>query len=181
MKQTRKDFIKKAHSAACSEWKNWIETEFPKLFKDKEFKVCTWYKIQPNSSCTHCALICYQGPEKSSYGIDHGGNWTVAYNPQVFDYKEEEITVATEKEIEDSMVRIAGKKGYDIGTYYKDADSIAISRTLEIKGALKFHLDVNCLTDGHGGFVYCKGFWAKKVEIITKKEAEKKLGKIIKD
>ena len=33
MKESRKEFIKKAHSAACSEWKENIEKEFPKLFK----------------------------------------------------------------------------------------------------------------------------------------------------
>ena len=34
MKKGRKDFIKKAHENACSEWKTKIEKEFPKLFKE---------------------------------------------------------------------------------------------------------------------------------------------------
>jgi hypothetical protein len=34
MKKSRKDFIKKAHENACSEWKTNIEKEFPKLFKE---------------------------------------------------------------------------------------------------------------------------------------------------
>ena len=35
MKQSRKDFIKKVHKNACSEWKTKIEKEFPKLFKEE--------------------------------------------------------------------------------------------------------------------------------------------------
>ncbi|MGK0446510.1 MAG: hypothetical protein ACJA2M_000279 [Polaribacter sp.] len=33
MKDSRKNFIKQAHEAACSQWKKNIEDEFPKLFK----------------------------------------------------------------------------------------------------------------------------------------------------
>lgn len=41
MKQSRIDFIKAAHSEACSAWKEKIEKEFPKIFKE-EFKVGDW-------------------------------------------------------------------------------------------------------------------------------------------
>ena len=44
MKTTRKEFIKRAHQSACSEWKEQIEKEFPKLFKKDELVVGKWYK-----------------------------------------------------------------------------------------------------------------------------------------
>ena len=44
MKQSRKEFIKKAHSAACSKWKTNIEKEFPELFKKDGLEIGKWYK-----------------------------------------------------------------------------------------------------------------------------------------
>ena len=48
MKESRKEFIKKAHSAACSEWKTNIEKEFPKLFKEDALEVGRWYNGYEN-------------------------------------------------------------------------------------------------------------------------------------
>ena len=45
MKERRKEFIKKAHSAACSEWKTNIEAEFPELFKKDDLVIGNWYKV----------------------------------------------------------------------------------------------------------------------------------------
>jgi hypothetical protein len=33
-----KDFIKQAHKAACSEWKQKIEEQFPEMFMSKEYE-----------------------------------------------------------------------------------------------------------------------------------------------
>jgi len=39
MKQSRIQFIKDGHAAACSEWKERIEKEFPKLFVKEQYKM----------------------------------------------------------------------------------------------------------------------------------------------
>lgn len=46
MKKSRKKFIKEAHEHACSEWKDKIEKEFPKLFtKEETYKIGDRFEI----------------------------------------------------------------------------------------------------------------------------------------
>ena len=73
MKESRKEFIKKAHSAACSEWKENIEKEFPKLFKKEEIN--GWYKDKKEKGW--CVFL-ENGIMK--HGFDGNGDWFDCHN-----------------------------------------------------------------------------------------------------
>jgi len=76
MKKSRKEFIKKAHSAACNEWKKNIEKEFPKLFKKDDLKVGDWVKT------VNGAMFCIQKKEVNmfyGYGFGLFNTWDESY------------------------------------------------------------------------------------------------------
>ena len=50
MKKSTKEFIKRAHESACSEWKTEIEKQWPKLFIKTGLEVGKWYKLKKDQT-----------------------------------------------------------------------------------------------------------------------------------
>jgi hypothetical protein len=173
MKESRKEFIKKAHSAACNEWKKNIEKEFPKLFKKGEIN--GWYKSKEVKSW--CVFI-ENGINR--YGFDAFGNWfggrNYTYELEKDDYK------ATDKEVEEALIKEAKRRGFKEGVrvdklLYGNLGSLnGDSKTCENKEFIfwRGHLCIGNLLIFHN-----TGKWATIVETITKEQAEKELGKTI--
>lgn len=109
MKESRKQFIKEAHAAACSRWKRKIEQEFPKLFNN-ELEVGKWYNVTGN----HKWLLCFQGMKDKTirgYGFDLENNeW---HDELCFDYvfKKYKSEEATENEVEEALIKGARRRG----------------------------------------------------------------------
>jgi hypothetical protein len=174
MKESRKEFIKKAHSAACNEWKKNIEKEFPKLFKEDALVVGKWYKIQ----CSKNALVFIQGYKKT-YGFDYAGLWTNMWNENI---SRTTYIPATDKEVEEALIKEAKKRGFKEGVrvdklLYTNIGSLnGDSKTCENK---EFKLSFGHLFIGNLLIFHNTGKWATIVETITKEQAEKELGKTI--
>jgi hypothetical protein len=174
MKESRKEFIKKAHSAACSEWKKNIEKEFPKLFKKDALVVGKWYKIQ----CSKNALVFIQGYKKT-YGFDYAGLWTNMWHENISNTT---YIPATDKEVEEALIKEAKKRGFKEGVrvdklLYTNIGSLnGDSKTCENKEFKLFH---GHLSIGNLLIFHRTGKWAEIVETITKEQAEKELGKTI--
>ena len=173
MKDSRKQFIKDGHAAACQEWKTKIEKEFPKLFKETEFVVGKWHKDKYKN------LINYQ-LEKKCFGFKKGVKWdldtpTCYY---IFD-NTSEWTPATDKEVEEALIKEAKKIGFKEGVDYQTVSGRLV-RNLRFNN-LEFYPDSSggYLTDGYGGSIFEVGKWATPIEKITKEEAEKLIGKTI--
>ena len=169
MKESRKEFIKKAHSAACSEWKENIEKEFPKLFKEDALVVGKWYK-NINSPLS---IICYNSLLRSNvnYGINNSGTWCSKYH--LYEY---EMTLATDKEVEEALIKEAKKRGFKEGV-------VVVSKGYNdtvFDGEFRFEeWHKNTLDSFNTGDIFKDGKWATIVETITKEQAEKELGKTI--
>ena len=173
MKESRKEFIKKAHSAACSEWKTNIEKEFPKLFKKEEIN--GWYKDKKEKGW--CVFL-ENGIMK--HGFDSFGDWFEGqrYNYQLGfdDYK------ATDKEVEEALIKEAKKRGFKEGV---TVDKVNLSNDYNPNNKLKENtINTNeLLSLGYlwvsSILIYDNGKWATIVETITKEQAEKELGKTI--
>tara|TARA_R110002111_G_scaffold2678_1_gene17657 strand:+ start:41 stop:571 length:531 start_codon:yes stop_codon:yes gene_type:complete len=174
MKESRKEFIKKAHSAACYDWKQNIEKEFPKLFKKEE--IYGWYK---SKELKGWCVFLENG--LSIYGIDSFGDWFEGhgYNYQLHkdDYK------ATDKEVEEALIKEAKKRGFKEGV---TVDKVNLSDDYNPNNKLKENtINTNELLS-HGYLwvssilIYDNGEWATIIkETITKEQAEKELGKTI--
>ena len=165
MKESRKEFIKKAHSAACSEWKENIEKEFPKLFKEDALVVGKWYKSE---GC----LFNYQ-KQSNVYGFFTDGSWMngdwIWYGANA--------KPATDKEVEEALIKEAKKRGFKEGIEFKSVSrGNSIERGYDVFG---YYSNQNQLCNG-GGSVFIGGKWAEIIkETITKEQAEKELGKTI--
>ena len=172
MKESRKEFIKKAHSAACSDWKTNIEKEFPKLFKKDALVVGKWYKRKQDSRLwfvTHIKNGCSYG-----YGFDYSGYW--ADESAGFNYSLE-LNKATDKEVEQALIKEAEKRGFEEGVAFKSVSGRnSIDRVCD---GFRYYSNQNQLCSGKGS-VFIKGKWATIIEeTITKEQAEKELGKTI--
>jgi hypothetical protein len=185
MKESRKEFIKKAHSAACSEWKENIEKEFPKLFKKEEIN--GWYKSKEVKGW--CVFL---ENEISRYGFDSLGNW---FEGEDYTYKlEKDDYKATDKEVEEALIKEAKRRGFfNIGNIFKSC----FDDNNEVRDISKYDSSTDIgyyyvVRDGlrsnglntfskfcSNPLIYQFGKWATIVETITKEQAEKELGKTI--
>ena len=171
MKESRKDFIKQAHEAACSQWKKNIEDEFPKLFKQDALVAGKWYKSVNGS------LFNYNGVKDSDndacgYGIGCSGSWhEVDQNGWGSPY-----TLATEKEVGNALIKEAKKKGFKEGVKFIDV----VDGELEVVdgNVYQYFPNIDSLTL-NSDRIYKNGKWAEIIETITKEQAEKELGKTI--
>ena len=175
MKESRKEFIKKAHSAACSEWKTNIEKEFPKLFKEEEIN--GWYKYKKAKGW--CVFL-ENGIIR--YGFDSLGDWFEGYN---YTYElDKDDYKATDKEVEEALIKEAKKRGFKEGV---TVDKVNLSNDYNPNNKLKENtINTNeLLSLGYlwvsSILIYDNGKWATIVETITKEQAEKELGKTILD
>tara|TARA_R110000803_G_scaffold203073_1_gene268483 strand:+ start:140 stop:658 length:519 start_codon:yes stop_codon:yes gene_type:complete len=170
MKQSRKEFIKKAHSAACSDWKENIEKEFPKLFKKDGLEVGKWYKSE-------VCLFNYQKYSKV-YGFFTDGGWT--NGGWIWDGTSAKL--ATDKEVEEALIKEAKKRGFKKGV---SVDKVNLSADYNPNNKLKENtINTNELfSRGYlwvsSIIIYDNGEWATVVDTITKEQADKKLGKTI--
>ena len=177
MKESRKEFIKKAHSAACSEWKENIEKEFPKLFKEDALVVGKWYKRKEDLNLwflTHINNECSFG-----YGFDYSGYW--ADESTGFNYSLE-LNRATEKEVEEALVKEAKRRGFKKNVVIITSKT-GVKRTLNSNNFEMIGNNLVCLSS-KGSYIYSSVFtngkWAEIIkETITKEQAEKELGKTI--
>tara|TARA_R110000851_G_scaffold315015_1_gene477269 strand:- start:28 stop:540 length:513 start_codon:yes stop_codon:yes gene_type:complete len=168
MKPSRKEFIKKAHDNACSEWKTKIEKEFPKLFKHA-LVVGEWYK-------TDGFLQIFSGKfgNGSTYGFRRDG----VYSASMGFHKFETHIPATDEEVEQALIKEAKKRGFDKGVVadltfcgHRVSDAKIREESYSYNGRW---LSID------NYIIFQEGKWAEIVtETITKEEAEKELGKKI--
>ena len=163
MKESRKEFIKKAHSAACSDWKENIEKEFPKLFKKEE--IYGWYKSKEEK----CWCVFLENGI-SRYGFDSFGGW---FEGEDYTYKlEKDDYKATDKEVEEALIKEAKKRGFKEGVL---TDCGAIGNRFKHQ----FRPNENTFYFSNIR-VFQNGKWLEIIkETITKEQAEKELGKTI--
>ena len=177
MKESRKEFIKKAHSAACSEWKKNIEKEFPKLFKEYALVVGKWYKSR---SC----LFNYQ-KQGNVYGFFTDGGW----NNGGWSWDDTSAKPATDKEIEEALIKEAKKRGFKEGVKFIKLGNGVVQT---VDGLPYFQAGRVAVESPKtewsrvykGGSsnpsIFEYGKWAEIIkETITKEQAEKELGKTI--
>mgnify|MGYP003680354981 CR=1 FL=1 len=186
MKQSRKEFIKKAHSAACSEWKENIEKEFPKLFKKDALVVGKWYK---HYSGGINYIVCVS-VSKFHKGIAYGfmdGNYheSVFFGSQRLN---EGCVPATNKEVEEALIKEAKKRGFKRGVKFIKLGNGVVQT---VDGLPYFQYGRVAVESPKtewssvykGGCsnpsIFDNGKWATIVETITKEQAEKELGKTI--
>ena len=176
MKESRKKFIKKAHSAACREWKENIEKEFPKLFKKDALVVGKWYKSR---SC----LFNYQ-KHGNVYGFFGDGVW----NNGNWSWDDTIAKPATDKEVEEALIKEAKNRGFKIGVKFIKLSNGVVQT---VDGLPYFEYGRVAVESPKtewssvykGGCsnpsIFDNGKWAEIVETITKEQAEKELGKTI--
>ena len=172
MKESRKEFIKDLHSLVGNVWKTTIEKEFPKLFKKDSLVVGKWYRDGD-------FLQCFTGEfgNKVSYGFNPCGN----FSNSIGLHKEDKYTPATDKEVEEALIKEAKKRGFKEGVTFK---SKWMSNTEKLfDGNFLFDREFELCYRNNNGIWYTlfeNGNWAEIVkETITKEQAEKELGKTI--
>ena len=170
MKESRKKFIKKAHSHACDLYKSRIEKEFPKLFKEDALVVGKWYK-----SKIAVFRVTSLVPLKS-YGV-YSGKWgnefytdvTTKYRP------------VTDKEVEEALIKEAKNIGYKnvkINNLESIGNVLLNHHSCISSDCYYYNVSENALWF-MGRLIFWNGKWAEIVETITKEQAEKELGKTI--
>ena len=182
MKESRKEFIKKAHSAACSDWKTNIEKEFPKLFKKDALKVGDWVKTVNGAIFRIQKKKVKLDTTNMFYGYGFGA-FTNVWDENYYAH-EGLCTLATDKEVEEALNKEAKKRGFKKGVRVERllASNLGSvngdSRTCENK---EFKLYHGHLAIGNLLIFHNTGKWATIVKTITKEQAEKELGKPILD
>ena len=161
MEQSRKDFIKKAHKNACSEWKTNIEKEFPKLFKEEK-KLNGWYKDKEQKKW--CVFL------KDGIminGFDSSGNWFEGHN-YTYELQEEDYK-ATDKEAEQVLIKEVKKKGLKTSNH-SCLEGGAIWNNIT-GSEYRYYPKENKLLIG-ASTVFLDGKWATIIETITKEQFE---------
>ena len=173
MKESRKELIKRLHSIVSMQPRYDIEKEFPKLFKSESLEVGKWYKYNKGGFNW---LMCFQSnKEDVNYGFNTSGTWGNSYSIRATEW-----TPATDKEVEEALIKEAKKRGFKEGVnYIAVGEEAGVTSNL---GSGKFRYGVGdkdalCIC----GYlrIYYKGKWATIINTITKAEAEKELGKTI--
>lgn len=180
-----KSFIKEAHNAACSTWKDRIEIEFPELFKEEQFKVGDWV-ICINSVLYYkkSELAIVKNITPADFIIDFMDDRGVglSHSPYISAIKSK-FRKATKEEIQAHLIEEA-KRRYKVGDSIKCLYSGKIKTVMEEKSIFD-NLQNNSNSFWHDGCeptncqVYKNGIWAEIIQTITKEEAEKQLGKKI--
>jgi len=172
MKESRKQFIKDGHAAACSEWKAKIEKEFPKLFKETEYKKNDWVFMGDVTMELSKIYDFDNAGDPRVYRIDGIKNvW----------YLSDVVRPATDKEVKEALIKEAKKRGFKKGVkvvspYNSDHTRVIASSFRFERGSLVFTCE-----SGWRTYLFVDGKWATIIETITKEEAEKQLGKTIID
>mgnify|MGYP003671259429 FL=1 len=171
MKQSRKDFIKRLFDDAHPIWKVQIKKEFPELFEKEVLVVGRWYKTPSGSIFKYNGNKDFEN-DPCGYGIGITGRWFGISNGKYGGWTTD-VTPATDKEVEQALIKEAKKRGFEEGVKFK------CLYNHDYKGRC---IPLFC-SEGYlwlkGGCVFKDGQWAETVETITKKQAEKELGKTI--
>ena len=168
MKESKKQFIKKAHSAASSEWKEIIEKEFPKLFKKEEIN--GWYK---DKEVGGWFVFLENGIVK--HGFDGDGDWFYCHN-QRFKLSYSDFK-ATDKEVLEALIKEAKKRGFKEGVRINNECIGYIYAGICNSNEIIFE---NGILSIDYVYIYKDGKWAEIIkDTITKEQAEKELGKTI--
>ena len=180
MKQSRKEFIKKAHSAACSKWKTNIEKEFPELFKKDGLEIGKWYKYPDVKNWKLLITDNTKGKEKG-VGFNCSEIWMKDWLTNGGD-ELSSLIPCSDKEVEEAIIKEANKRGFKKGVRI---NSKWLSRPSEKRIDGNFIFDNKfelCATTNASMYytIFENGVWAEIVtETITKEQAEKELGKTI--
>jgi hypothetical protein len=177
MKDSRKDFIKQAHDAACSKWKKNIEDEFPKLFKQDALVAGKYYKLLHRDGSF--IVSNFNGDlNANQYGFTSTGEWSNHLGTAWFNSKSGTTNLMTEKEVGDALIKEAKKIGFKKGVKFIDV----VDGELEVVdgNVYEYYPNMDILTLNCDR-IYKNGKWAKILETITKEQAEKELGKVITD
>ena len=165
MKESRKEFIKKAHSAACYEWRKNIEKEFPKLFKEDNTPD-GWYF----ASDSKVFLYYFDGNT-----ITYGFNWEGEFRDNLMVSGKHGIK-ATDKEVREALIKEAKRRGFKEGVKFKSMNN----RFSVLNESFRYQEISKNTLDAFGCYnIFQDGEWATIVETITKEQAEKELGKTI--
>lgn len=173
-------FIKDSYNgrfgSMCNEWKNVIEKYYPEL-KPALREKGKWY-ISLDGRFLHN----YQG--SYSYGFNWSGNWsnTLHASESMDDFRP-----ATDKEVEEALIKEAKKRGFKEGVRFNSAYSGNIhGRNTGVVSELNLSINIGLHTNNQ--WVFYKGKWAEIVSEPVKKmtvsEICKELGynvEIIKD
>ncbi len=177
MKQSRKELILNLHSISGSSWKIEIEKEFPKLFTESKLEVGKWYK----ENCSD-RLVCYTGEHQSDtsimVGYGFGCEGWVDRKSTTYGSREN-FTPATDKEVEEALIKEAKKRGFKEGVRF---DCARTTRTNCLQQTTKWEYNPyngNTLSCKRTQFIYSEGKWATIIDQpkkLTVEEVEKKLG-----
>jgi hypothetical protein len=161
MKDSRKEFIKQAHKSACSEWKEKIKKEFPELFKEDALVVGKWYK--ENDSEFLIFITNLNDASYAGYGFNMSAKWQDSLGRVNLKH-----TLATDKEVEEALIKEAKKRGFKKGVSF-----LSISDGVKKQGSnFGYYGNNNQICLG-GGTIFKDGEWAEVLQTITKQQAEK--------
>jgi hypothetical protein len=162
MKTKRKEFILRAHRAACSDWKKQIEYEFPNLFKKKEvkFKEGDWV-YSTDDWCHHKGIEnrIFRVRESSPGGYVYMYLNDLNYTDKSWNQHISSLRKATPKEIEEHLLKEVERRGYKKGNF-KCLWTHKFNSGLSVE--YNAHEDRLWLEYGE---VYEKGNWAEIIAI----------------
>lgn len=172
--KTTEEFVREAHSAACSTWKTKIEKEFPELF-EKKLIFGKWYVSKTD---LHDWLMNYQGNR-----IGYGFNTTKEWRDNYIMIEDDDWIEATNEEIESALIaEVKNKYKIPCRINYLDGRKGVLSGI-----SLHFNKEKNALAAsgyGEADFVFQDGIWAeilpKEKTTISKEKALKILAKKLK-
>ena len=173
-------------SDVCSEWKDKIKRVFPDQVRI-DLQVGTWYK-------NNLSLICLTEIEYNKYaegGINHthygfhDGEWSDK-GSWANTEKSKELVPATHLEIQQALLKEAKKRGFKRGIKFRMIKAnIGVIPTTKITDVqfnyLQRNNELELSTMGGYFTVFMKGQWAIPLKQMSRKDAEAKLGVIIKD
>ena len=174
MKERRKEFIKKAHSAACSEWKTNIEKEFLKLFKKDDLVVGNWYTDDLYKGFL-VFITKIKGDKYYGFGFNGSGTWSEGGNGSWGSISNDIDRLATNEEVDKVFEKEAVRLGVKVGSKVK---CLCDGKTVTVEEMeFKFTEDLTNFwvkqeETGTWCLLFEKGKWAKIVDTITKEEAK---------
>ena len=155
-----------------------IRDLFPDVFEVK-LEVGKVYKTNyVNEKGVKSKFMAYiQDVEKmKNYGFSFNGDFAVNMyfskenHSRLSKENHSRLSEATQKEWEEALIKEADRK-FEKGDYFADVHA---NNFVNIVDEIKYYKDSEDLRCS-SGCLFHKGIWAKKIETITKKEAENKL------
>ena len=182
MKLSKKQqkFIKDAYSRACSEWKQEIKDNFPKLIEEPKLKVGRWYKkgyrLAYITELKKSDFFAYGFGNKNEW-YDNDDLWALSHNGW---------ELATDKEVEEALIKEAKRRGYKDGNYKCLLFPKSTEKLQDFYYAYNENSNILAVfeKDNHiVNIVFDNGKWAEIIEEtkeLTIEEIQEKLGYKIK-